>query len=841
MSDPAGDALPIDAVLDDLAAALGRGHAVLAAPPGSGKTTRVPLALREAPWLAGRKILMLEPRRPAARLAALRMASLLGEPPGASVGYQMRFERCLGPDTRIQVLTEGILTRRLQRDPALEDVGLLIFDEFHERTLTADLGLTLALDTVAALRPDLRLLIMSATLDTPAIAARLGGAPVIRAGGRAHPIAIHYAERPPGRDLAATVADGVRRALAEQGGDLLVFLPGAREIEQVRGLLEARAAPDLELLPLHGGLTTAEQDRALRPDGARRRRVVLATDIAETSVTIEGVTTVVDCGLTRKPRFDPGSGLARLVTEPIALASATQRAGRAGRLGPGTAYRLWTRAQEVGRPEHRPAEILQADLAPLALELALWGVRDPSDLQWLDPPPAPAWAQAVALLRDLGALDATGRLTRLGRRLAELPVHPRLARLLAAAPPAGRPLACDLAALLSDRDPWLAVPGEATPADLGLRLQALTAWRERRPTHGLDRRRLAAAARLSRELAGRLADAGSAEAPLADPIDAGALLALAYPDRIAQQRGADAARYRLAAGPGVRLSPDDPLARHRYLVVADLDAAGQDGRIRLALPIAEAELQTRLAERLETTETLRWDREREAVAARHETRLGTLVLAARPQPIGDPTAAAALLLEQVAARVDEALAWGERARQLQARVALLRRLEPEAGWPDLDDAALRTTVADWLGPWLVGRHRLADVRGLDLAEVLTARLAWPQRQRLDQEVPEWLTTPAGTRRRLDYGAGDVPVLAVPLQELFGAAATPTVAGGRVAVMLHLLSPARRPVQVTRDLAGFWARGYPEVRKELRGRYPKHHWPEDPTAAAPLAGGLKRRR
>ncbi|WP_041604236.1 ATP-dependent helicase HrpB [Thioflavicoccus mobilis] len=841
MSDANGDPLPIDAVLDALREALAQGHAVLTAPPGSGKTTRVPLALRDSPWLAGRKILMLEPRRPAARLAALRMASLLGESPGASVGYQMRFERCLGPATRIQVLTEGILTRRLQRDPALEDVGLLIFDEFHERTLSADLGLALALDTVAALRPDLRLLIMSATLDAAAVSAHLGGATVIHAGGRAHPIAIHYAERPAGRDLATTVTDGVRRALAEQDGDLLVFLPGVREIEQVRGRLAARLAPELQLLPLHGGLATAEQDRALRPGGASGRRVVLATDIAETSVTIEGVTTVVDCGLTRKPRFDPGSGLTRLVTEPIALASAAQRAGRAGRLGPGAAYRLWTRAQEVGRPEHRPAEILQADLAPLALDLALWGVHDPGNLQWLDPPPAPAWAQAVTLLRDLSALDAAGRLTRLGRRLAELPVHPRLARLLAAATPATRPLACDLAALLSDRDPWLAVPGETTPADLGLRLQALAAWRDRQPTPGLDRRRLAAAARLSRELDGRLGEAGTVEAPLTDPVDAGALLALAYPDRIAQQRRNEAARYRLAAGPGVRLAPDDPLARHRYLVVADLDAGAQDGRIRLALPIAEAELRTVLAERLEATETLAWDHEREAVAARHETRLGSVVLAAQPQPIADPAAAATLLMEQVAARFEEALAWTERARQLQARVALLRRLESDPGWPDLADAALRATVADWLGPWLGDLHRLADVRALDVAELLAARLDWPQRQRLDEQAPEWLTTPAGTRRRLDYGDGDAPVLAVPLQELFGAAATPTIVGGRIPVTLHLLSPARRPVQVTRDLAGFWARGYAEVRKELRGRYPKHHWPEDPTAAAPVAGGLKRRR
>jgi ATP-dependent helicase HrpB len=836
---PAAPMLPVDRVLPKLTNALDRGHVVLTAPPGSGKTTKVPLALLETPRFAGQTILMLEPRRPAARLAAARMASLLGEEVGATIGYQMRFERCIGPTTRIQVLTEGVLTRRLQRDPGLDGVGVLIFDELHERTLMADLGLALALDTIAGLRPDLRLLIMSATLDTAAVSTRLGGAEVIEAEGRLYPVTVHYAVHPIGRGLIEAVTQAVLRALSKHDGDLLVFLPGAGEIERVRTMLAPRLDPGIELLALHGGLPTADQDRALRPTGGPGRRVILATDIAETSVTIEGVATVIDSGLTRKPRFDPGSGLSRLVTEPIALASAAQRAGRAGRLGPGTAYRLWTREQEIGRPAHRPAEIQQADLAPLALDLALWGVRDPNQLQWLDPPPAPAWAQAIVLLQVLGALDSHGRLTPLGRRIGEVPVHPRLARLLVEAPPAALDSAADLAALLSDRDPWLPTPGQVAPADLGLRMQALAARRQAQPTEGLDRRRLAGAARLSRELARQVGRGRKTTQTTAH--DLGALLALAYPDRIAQQRSPGDSRYLLAAGPGARLADDDPLARHRYLVVADLDAHADDGRIRLALPIAEADLREVLQARIATRETLRWDPQLEAVVARREIRLGALLLESQPEPIVNREAATGLLLRHVAPRLDQCLDWPEKARQLQARIAFMRQLEPDAGWPDLSDRALSARAAEWLAPWLEGRHRLADARGLDVVAVLAAQLDWSQRRRLDQEAPEALTTPAGTQRRLDYRSQEGPVLAVQLQELFGAAATPAIAAGRVPVLLHLLSPARRPVQVTRDLTGFWKRGYPDVRKELRGRYPKHHWPEDPTTAPPVAGGVKRRR
>ncbi len=832
-----GPPLPIDPILPELTAALARGHAVLCAPPGSGKTTRVPLALLEAPWLKGRRILMLEPRRPAARLAAAHMAHLIGEPVGETLGYQVRFERCRGPRTRIEVLTEGILTRRLQQDPELSGVGLLIFDEFHERSLQADLGLALALDVTAALRPDLRLLIMSATLDTAAASRVLGGAPVIQGEGRAWPVELIYAGRSPGPDPIDAVVAGVRQALIRHAGDVLAFLPGAGEIERARTRLGGLAGEAISVLPLHGSLSLEDQDLALGPSRDGRRRVVLTTDIAETSVTIEGVGVVVDCGLTRKPRFAPGSGLTRLVTEHVSRASADQRAGRAGRLGPGVCYRLWTREQEAGRPEHRPAEILQADLAALALDLALWGVRDPGQLAWLDPPPGPAWAAAVGLLRDLDALDAAGAITPLGRRMAEPPLHPRLARMLVAAPDAAtRRLAADLAALLSERDPWISVPGSPRPADLTPRLQALEAQRQGRQTPGLDRRRLTGIDRLARQLAPLNRDATKA-APTEDPA---VLLALAYPDRVARLREEGGGRYLLASGTGATLPLDDGLAVHAYLAIAELDPKGRDGRIQLALPLAEADLRRVFAARLVTGERVYWDAEREAVSAREETRLGAITLAARPVPLTDQARALDMLLEQVARRFDTAMPWTAPARQLQARVALLRRLDPEAGWPDLSDVALRSDLATWLGPWLAGKQRLADVQRLDLTQILRGTLDWERLQRLDTEAPEALVTPGGSRRLLDYGAGDGPVLAVPLQEMFGTRETPRVAGRRVAVLLHLLSPARRPVQVTRDLAGFWARGYAEVRKELRGRYPKHHWPEDPAAAVAVHGGVRRR-
>jgi len=848
-------------VLPTLAVALANGHAVLSATTGSGKTTRVPLALLTAPWLAGQSILMLEPRRPAARMAAAYMAQLLGEPVGERVGHQVRFERRIGRQTRIQVLTEGILTRRIQSDPELSGCGLLIFDEFHERGLNADLGLALALDA-ATLRPDLRILVMSATLDTAATARLLGDAPIVVGDGRAHPVEIRYAEQAPSDPIDAVVGS-VHVALREGDGDLLVFLPGVAEIGRVAARVAAGLGEQeaIDLLPLHGSLSLSEQDRALRPDGSGRRRVVLATDIAETSLTIDGITAVVDCGLTRKPRFQPGSGLTRLVTEPISRASAEQRAGRAGRLGPGVCYRAWTRAQEQGRPAHRPAEILQADLAPLALELGLWGVADPQALRWLDPPPTGAWAQGIDLLRQLGALDASGKITAQGRRMAALPLHPRLARMLVEAPASARWLATDLAALLEERDPWINRRDLPRPADLMVRLGALAATRGKQHLEGFDARRLQAIDRLSKDYLRLLSDSAAADgasqlaaqAPYPADQDPGALLALAYPDRIAQNRGGTGERFLLSGGAGAALPRGDALAIEPYLVVADLNAASGDNRIRTALPVSEAALRRLLAERTQEQRLLGWDQQREAVAARIELRLDALVLESRAVPISDLDAALDILLDAIANAFEQALNWTPAARQLQARVMLARRMQPDADWPDLSQDWLQRHVADWLGPWLVGKTRFADARALNLVEVLKQRLGWQLARRLDELAPERLTTPAGTQRRIDYCASAdppasaeaqgqaAPVLAAPMQELYGSADTPTIFNGRLPLRLHLLSPARRPLQVTSDLAGFWNDAYAEVRKEMRGRYPKHHWPENPASSHAIAGGLKRRK
>lgn len=835
------DPLPIEPVLEDLRAALRRGHAVLQAPTGSGKSTRVPLALLDEDWLGAGRILMLQPRRPAARMIAARMAALLGEPLGERVGYQIRFERRIGPRSRIEVITEGILTRRIQSDPTLEGVGLLVFDEFHERSLQSDLGLALALDLVAGLRPDLRLLLMSATLDAEPLAGLLGDAAVIRGAGRSFPVKVQYADRAPGPDAVAAVISGVRSALAQHSGDILAFLPGTGEINRCVARLRELVGERTRILPLHGSLSTEEQEKALGPNAGSDRRVLVSTDIAETSLTIPGIQVVIDSGLTRKPRFDPGSGLTRLVTEPIARASAEQRTGRAGRLGPGVCYRLWTRAQEQGRPERRTPEILQADLASLVLELRLWGVADPSGLCWVDPPPGPAWEAAVALLTRLGALDRRGAITPLGRRMAELPVHPRLAVMLLGAAESARGDAADLCALISERDPLLDTPGQRRPADLGLRLQALHAWRERRSVPGADARRLASADRVSQQLQRLTRNTQTEPARPGSARSAAELLALAYPERIAQRREGTDGRYRLAGGSGALLPQDDALAIHPYLVIASLDAAGADGRIQSALPIAESEIRTCFAERIEVSRRLFWDAQREAVAARAIECLEAITLRAQPVPLEAKDDVAGILLEQIAARFDQALAWSDAALQFSARVALMRRLEPDGGWPDLSPEALRADLRVWLAPYVSRMSRLAQTQKLDLMPILASRLDWGQRQRLDSDAPTRIETPAGRDRSIDYCAGETPILAVQLQELFGLAETPRIARGRVPLLLHLLSPARRPIQVTQDLAGFWARGYAEVRKELRGRYPKHAWPEDPTRATPVAGIRRPRR
>ncbi|BAU48697.1 ATP-dependent helicase [Sulfurifustis variabilis] len=825
--------LPISEVLPALGDALARRPAVvLQAPPGAGKTTLVPLALLDAPWLAGRRILVLEPRRLAARAAAARMSELRGEPIGQTVGYRVRFESRIGPRTRIEVLTEGILTRRLQSDPGLEDAGLVIFDEFHERHLHTDLALALARDSQRLLRPDLKILVMSATLDGQGIA-RVLEAPLVESAGRAHPVAIHYLPREPEAPLAERVATAVRAALARDEGDVLAFLPGAGEIRRARELLGTTGEADV--LPLYGDLSWEDQARALRPGGAHRK-VVLATPIAETSLTIEGVRVVVDSGYARVPEFDPRSGLTRLVTARISRASADQRAGRAGRLGPGVCYRLWTESTHRGLAAQPTPEIKSADLASFALELAAWGT-DPAALTWLDSPPPAALAQARGLLAMLGAIDEAGAITASGRAMADLPVHPRLAHMLRVAAERGAAyLACDLAALVSERDVYA---GTRRTVDLIPRLEALEAARREghrgARNHGADpgacARAVQAAAQFRHALHAK---------PDRGPHDAGLLLALAYPDRIGMQRAPGEPRYLLASGRGARLPAYESRLSPPWLVAPVVDAGEAEGVIHLAAAVDLAELRRMRVDSIRVADVVGWDEASESVLARREERLGDLLLASKTTPDTDGEQVRGAMLDGIRRLGIGALPWSGAAREWQARVLSLRAWFPDEGWPDVADAALAARLETWLGPWLDGITRRAHLARLDLTAILNTLLDPAQARRLDEHAPTHVRVPSGSRVRLQYRAGESPVLAVKLQEMFGQTDTPRVAGGRVPVTLHLLSPAQRPIQVTQDLRGFWERTYPEVRKELKGRYPKHPWPDDPLTALPTARPARRR-
>lgn len=822
--------LPIEPVLPELTAALERERAaVLVAPPGAGKSTQVPLALLEASWLKGQRILMLEPRRLAARSVAGYMASLLGERVGERVGYRMRGETRVGPSTRIEVITEGILTRVIQNDPGLEGVGLVIFDEFHERHLASDLGLALAHQVQRLLRPDLRLLVMSATLEAEPVARLLGGVPVLRSEGRTFPVETHHVERPVSGPVESAVARIVAEALARHDGDVLVFLPGAAEIRRagdaLAGMLPAR---DVRIVSLHGSLPPEEQERAIAPGAPGERRVILSTPIAETSLTVEGVRVVVDSGLARAPRFSPRTGLTRLETVVISQAEAEQRRGRAGRLGPGVCYRLWTEAEHRLRPAQRTPEILAVDLAPLALELALWGVQQPDELAWLDPPPAAAYQEAIALLVRLGACDAAGRITAAGKEMAALGIHPRLAHMVLRATPLGLGgLACDLAALLSERDLLRGNDGPPDP-DLRLRVEAL-----RRPVPGVSRpllRRIRDEAVLLRERSGNLA------APPGDPEATGLLLAFAFPDRIGRRRGYG--RFLLSNGRGASLgrtsAPGEghALAEADFIVVADLDDQGPEARIHLAAPVAVGDLEEHFREAIQVEETVEWDDAAGAVKARRRRRLGHLTLDESPLPHPDPERVLAAMLEGIRRAGLAVLPWSRATRQLQQRILFMRRWE--AGWPDASDEGLLATLEEWLAPYVYGMTSRADLARLDLRSILLNLLTPAQRKGLDEHAPTHWVVPSGSRLPIDYSDPESPVLAVRIQEMFGARETPRIAGGRVPLTLHLLSPAHRPVQVTRDLAGFWRDAYFEVRKELRGRYPKHPWPDDPAGAPPTA-------
>ncbi|HEX7129246.1 MAG TPA: ATP-dependent helicase HrpB [Rhodanobacteraceae bacterium] len=891
-SDPAFPITPLlPAIRDSL-----RGHPrlVLEAPPGAGKTTQVPPALLDEPWLQGKKIVMLEPRRIAARAAAEFMARQFGEPVGQTVGYRIRFESRVSSRTRIEVVTEGILTRMLQDDPELPGLGAILFDEFHERHLQGDLGAALALDVQASLRPDLRLVIMSATLG--GIAPKDAGgkapwfeAPVLRSEGRAFPVRMDYPPPRRGEDDTARIRRAVEQALQETEGDVLVFLPGRREIlkaqrallpspvgrgvggeDSARAIRHSRSEPSsgaarhhgpgpwtaalpegegtstngrsLEILPLHGELSLAEQHAALSPAEPGTRRVILATNVAESSVTLPGIRAVVDTGLAREPRFDPNSGFTRLQTVNIPQASADQRAGRAGRVAPGVAYRLWPQSQRL-EPSRTP-EIAQAELSSLALELAAWGVGEdaPSALRWLEPPPAGALAQARDLLQRLGALDESLRITKLGRAMLQLGAQPRLAAAALRAPETQRALVADLLALLEARSPLRGAFND----DLRAQLAALHVWRDGGGRlQNADAGALAAIEQAARGWRKRL-EVRSAPSGAPDSLAVGNLLLHAFPDRAAKQDERDPHRYLLANGRGARLHEESGLFGEPWLVIVEARFESRDSLVLNAAPFDPALLARDYGSRVVRERAVRWNQQREVVEAFEEDRLDAIVLSRKSVPVGAEDALPALLA-QIRARGLQALPWSDTATRLRARIAWLRAISPETNLPDVGDAALLDSLQQWLAPALHGKRKLDALSAADLSDAFLALLEWPQRKLLDEQAPDAITVPSGMSRRLDYAsaaasdeAAASPVLAVKLQELFGLADTPRIARGRVPVTLHLLSPGGRPIQVTQDLRSFWERTYPEVKKELKGRYPKHPWPDDPWTATPTHRAKPRR-
>jgi ATP-dependent helicase HrpB len=833
--------LPIDAALPQLRAALKEhGVAVLQAPPGAGKSTVVPLALLDEPWAARKRLVMLEPRRLATRAVARRMASTLAQNVGETVGYRMRLDSRISRATRIEVVTEGVLARMLQDDPAFEDTALVIFDEFHERSLQADLGLALLLDARAHLSPAIKILVMSATLDVERIAALIG-APVIATAGRMFPVETRYAGRGApvltGGPVAAqfsserAVAQLVQRALTEENGDILVFLPGAREIRRVLGYLEAAGLESgVRLLPLFGDLASVEQDAALAPSAQGTRKIVLATNIAETSLTIEGVRIVVDSGLVRRLVFDPVTGMSRLETERISRASAEQRQGRAGRIASGVCYRAWSAQAQKSLAPFTPPEILTADLAPLALDLALWGVRAGSDLKWLDPPPAAMLGSAQDLLAKLDAIDAAGRVTAHGRKAASLSVHPRLAHMLLRADALSCvPLAAILAALLSERD---LLRGAASSRDTDIRSRVDILLGDK--STSADPGALQRSRRLARELARQL---GADTQGVAATSRVGLLLAFAYPDRIGRRRPGTEARFTLANGRGAFFAQADSVSSQEFIVAVDLDDRDRDARILLAAPLARADLTQHFADRILSATAIEWNSREEAVIARRVVKLDALVLEERPFDPVPPEAARSAMLTGLRELGLAALPWDRDARDLQARMEFVRGLGREdlRQWPAVDDTALLMSLETWLSPWLDGITRREHLARVPLAEALRALLSWEERRRLDELAPPHLTVPTGSQIRINYLEEGGPSVAVRLQEVFGLTQTPQIAGGAVRVTFKLLSPAQRPVQITRDLAGFWQGSYADVRKHLRGRYPKHYWPENPLEAAPTRG------
>jgi ATP-dependent helicase HrpB len=816
--------LPIQAVLPELLESfVQHPSVVLAAETGSGKTTVAPLALVQEPWLAGKKIIILEPRRLAVRMAAKRMSDIVGEPVGGLVGYRIRFDKKISAGTRIEVVTEGVFLRMIQQDPELHDVGLVVFDEFHERTLLADLALALCLDA-RALRDDLKILVMSATMETSRVSRVLGDAPVVTGQGRCFPVEIRYLSRTSADYPVPRTVKAIHRALAEHDGDILVFLPGAGEIKAVQRQIDRG---DILCLPLYGNLPQQKQDLVFAP--ADRRRLILSTPIAETSLTIEGVSVVIDSGLVKIPCFSPATGLTTLQTVGISKASADQRAGRAGRLGPGTCYRLWTRGEHHSRADFLPPEIVGADLAPLLLEVLQWGVQDPAELTWLDPPRAGQVSQAHKLLVRLGAVDEKGMLTALGRKIGGLPLHPRLALMLLRGRDLGNGLlACLLAALLQNRDLFRG-SREVRSVDIEDRLEVLRLLeqdgermvRARGADPSLCRRIL----REARQYQRLLGVDGVAE----NFHQSGTLLAHAYPDRIALKKDGSS-QHLLASGRGVILPVGDHLHKADFLVAAHLDGGRKQGRIFLAAALSREEIFRDHAHLITRKDRVIWNSTR--VDAASVLLFGSLELAREPLAEVDPERVRSCLLEGIQQKGIDCLSWRKKSRDLQARMQCAHTWDPDR-WRDVSDDVLVSDLS-WLVPYLDGVASLKQLQKIDLYPILQSFLSWQEQQNLDRLVPVHLQVPSGSRKKLLYQPGEPPVLAVRLQEMFGATTTPTVFGGKIIVLVHLLSPAGRPIQVTRDIAGFWQNTYHEVKKELKGRYPKHYWPDDPLTAQPTS-------
>jgi ATP-dependent helicase HrpB len=817
---------------------------VLQAPPGAGKSTGVPLALLAAAGLKG-KLLMLEPRRLAARSVATRMATTLGEPVGQTVGYRTRLDTKVSARTRVEVVTEGILTRILQTDAELKEFSLIIFDEFHERSLQADLGLALCLEIQATLREDLKLLVMSATLDGAAVARLLGNAPIVNSAGQAFPVSTQYRGAAVtvqkiwhNADIARDVAQLIPKIIQDEPGDVLVFLPGQGEIRRVQSLLQSAILPaNTRVLPLYGELPVAEQDHAIQASQPGARKIVLATNIAETSLTIEGVRIVIDSGLERRACFDPVTGMNRLDTLRISRASAEQRRGRAGRTQSGACYRLWSESEQSLLSAHTPAEILESDLAPLALELAVWGTDELQQLRFLDTPPAASFAQARELLMLLGALNAQGKITAHGRAMAQLAVHPRLAHLLLQARDLNlSSLAADLAAVLSERDLLRShdARGERD-VDLRSRIEALhgAAILHHEVDHAARQRVQRTSEQLLRQIN------GARDSSPAQSHTVGRLLAFAYPDRIAQRRrdtsGRESGRYLLANGRGAVLSNPQTLSNAEYLVIAQLDAGEREARIQLAAPIDVDELQQQFANLIHEQSRIEWDAREAAVIAQQERRLGAFVISSRRLDKPDSALVGAALLQGIRTLGLQVLPWTAAANELRTRIQFAHQHDQRATqpWPDVSDVHLLQQLEQWLASWLIGITRRTQLSQLNMHEILLALLDWNQQQRLNDIAPTHLQVPSGSRIALDYSA-DTPTLSVRLQEVFGMTTTPRVGGGTVPVLMELLSPARKPVQITQDLASFWARGYHDVKKDMKGRYPKHYWPDDPLQAAATA-------